>query len=92
MNITSSDPKHGFQFPTTLEISAMGAADAELHVKVPAVIEACGLSVVAGSLRQRPSSRGNYVSVTVMVFAASREAYDAAHEAVRAVPEVKWTL
>ena len=68
MNITSSDPKHGFQFPTTLEISAMGAADAELHVKVPAVIEACGLSVgVPGVVRmqdalqhdRQPGERGD---------------------------------
>ena len=30
MDITSDNPEHGFQFPGTFELSAMGAADKDL--------------------------------------------------------------
>ena len=40
----------------------------------------------------RPSSGGRYVSVTVRIVAETRAHYDAAHEALRAHPAVKWTL
>ena len=40
----------------------------------------------------RDSSGGKYVSIKLSFKAASREQYDAAHEALRAHPEVKWTL
>ena len=38
------------------------------------------------------SAKGNYVSVTVVFEAHSREDYDAAHGALREHPAVKWTL
>ena len=38
------------------------------------------------------SSSGRYVSVRIAFRANSREEYDRAHEALRAHPEVKWTL
>jgi putative lipoic acid-binding regulatory protein len=48
--------------------------------------------VLHETVRSRASSGGRYVSVTVSFEAASREQYEAAHEALRAHPEVKWTL
>jgi putative lipoic acid-binding regulatory protein len=50
------------------------------------------LSVLAGSLRVRPSREGKYVSVAVSFTCPSREKYDAAHEALRADPDIRWTL
>lgn len=82
----------GFQFPGEFEISAMGAADAELAAKVPDWLRAAGLQVRVDSLRQRPSRAGNYVSVTVAFHAGSRDDYDTAHRVLRAQAEVKWTL
>ena len=55
-------------------------------------LEDLGLTVFRDSLRQRPSSKGNYISVSVAFEAHSREDYDAAHGALRAHPHVKWTL
>ncbi len=92
MTLRSDNPEHGFQFPGTFEISAMGASEAELHALVPATLEALGLAVFRQTLRIRPSAKGNYVSVTVCFEAQCREDYDAAHGALRARPEVKWTL
>lgn len=92
MTLRPDNPEHGFQFPGTFEISAMGASQAQLPALVPATIEALGLAVFRETLRVRPSAKGNYVSVTVRFEAQCRDDYDAAHGALRARPEVKWTL
>jgi putative lipoic acid-binding regulatory protein len=92
MSIQSDNPEHGFQFPGIFEISAMGAAEADLHLVVPMVLEALGLTIYRDRLRVKPSAKGNYVSVTLVFEAHSREDYDAAHGALREHPAVKWTL
>lgn len=88
----SENEQRGFQFPGVFEICAMGAAEGELQVVLVQVLEDLGLTVFRDSLRQRPSSKGNYISVSVAFEAHSREDYDAAHGALRAHPHVKWTL
>ncbi|MGY6520069.1 MAG: YbeD family protein [Lysobacteraceae bacterium] len=92
MDIHSDNPDHGFQFPGDFELSAMGAAEAQLHQRIPQVMAELGLVVDPDATRSRPSSKGTYVSVTVRFRARSREELDAAHEALRALPGVKWTL
>ena len=92
MSIQSDNPEHGFQFPGVFEISAMGAVEADLHLVMPMVLEALGLTVYPDRTRIKPSSKGNYVSVTLVFEAHSREDYDAAHGALREHPAVKWTL
>ncbi len=86
------DPTRGFQFPGTFEVSAMGAADAGLECLLPMVLASLGLAVDLSSLRQRASAKGNYIAVAITFDAASRDEYDAAHAALRACPEVKWTI
>jgi hypothetical protein len=92
VSIKSDNPEHGLQFPGSFEISAMGAAGAGLEAKVPAALEAAGLVVHRERQRSRPSAKGNWVSVTCAFDAPSRADYERAHEALRALPEVKWTL
>lgn len=92
MSIHSDNPDHGFQFPGDFELSAMGAADAGLLDLVPDLLEAEGLLVYRDSARVRPSAKGNYVSVTIRFQARDRAEHDAAHEALRAHPAIKWTL
>lgn len=87
-----SDSARGFTFPGEFEIAAMGAADAGLERLLPETLEALGLTVFRDSLRTRPSSQGRFVSVVARFEAQSRDDYDAAHGALRALPEVKWTL
>ena len=91
-NIQAQNPDQGFQFPGVFEITAMGPKSAGLEDKVPDIITGVGLSVLAGSLRVRPSREGKYVSVAVSFTCPSREKYDAAHEALRADPDIRWTL
>ncbi len=92
MAITSSNPEHGFQFPGTFEISAMGAADAGLESAVLQALTAAGLTVVEDSVQSKPSSAGRYVSVRVHFHASCRDDYDCAHQVLRALDVVKWTL
>ncbi len=82
----------GFQFPGVFQISAMGPASAQLETEIPRLLAAAGLEVEHESVSARASSAGRFVSVTVSFRAASREEYEAAHRALRAHPEVKWTL
>jgi uncharacterized protein len=82
----------GFQFPGSFEITAMGNANANLHQRVPEILRGLGLSVLDASLRERPSRQGNYVSVSVAFTCPSREKYDAAHAALRADPDIRYTL
>jgi putative lipoic acid-binding regulatory protein len=91
-DIAAQNPDQGFQFPGVFEITAMGHAEAGIEEKVARILADLGLSVLAGTMRSRPSREGNYVSVTTSFTCPSREKYDAAHAALRADPDIRWTL
>ncbi|MEP7044241.1 MAG: DUF493 family protein [Dokdonella sp.] len=91
-NIQAQNPDQGFQFPGLFEITAMGSVAAQLERRVPDILTNLGLSVLAGSARLRPSREGNYVSVSVSFTCPTREKYDEAHAALRADPDIRWTL
>ena len=90
MKKTADD--QGFQFPGVFEISAMGPADAGLEAAILVALEGAGLAVLAETLSTRASSGGRYVCVRVNFHAVDRAEYEAAHAALRAHPDVKWTL
>lgn len=92
MEIKSDNPEHGFQFPGQFELSAMGPANRGLEHELPALLMNAGIDVVKERISWKTSSNGKYVSVRLVFKAESREQYDAAHEALREHPEVKWTL
>ena len=92
MEIKSDNPEHGFQFPGTFELSAMGSADSGLETELPRLLAAAGIEVLEESIQWKHSSNGKYVSVRIGFHAGSREQYDSAHNALRAHPEVKWTI
>ena len=91
-DIKPKEPGPGFQFPGVFETTAMGSASADLEQKLVRILADLGLSVLAGTLRVRPSREGNYVSVTTSFTCPTREKYDAAHAALRADPAIRWTL
>jgi putative lipoic acid-binding regulatory protein len=92
MEIKSDNPEHGFQFPGTFEITAMGPATAGLETEIPKLLVATGIDVLHETISWRESSGGKFVSVKLSFRADDRAQYEAAHEALRAHPEVKWTL
>lgn len=82
----------GFEFPCTMEITAVGGVDDDMPGRVAAALAELDLQPIAGSERQRMSGKGNFVSVTVSIPCASREIYERIHAALRADPAVRWTL
>jgi uncharacterized protein len=90
--MTDTTHERGFQFPTTIDISVMGAADAELDVLITKTLNALQVAVVAGSMRSRHSREGRFVSITVACFCKDRDTYDAIHTQLRAQPVVRWTM
>ena len=92
MQIASDHPDHGFQFPGVFEITAMGPAGAGLEERIPEVLEAVGIVVLRETVAARNSSGGKFVSIRLSFHAEDRGRYEAAHAALRAMPEIKWTL
>ncbi|WP_101927422.1 MULTISPECIES: DUF493 family protein [Luteimonas] len=92
MDISSDNPEHGFQFPGVFELTAMGPAEAGLDTEIPTLLQAAGIEVLHETVTSRASSGGRFVSIKLSFRATSRAQYDAAHEALRAHPEVRWTL
>ena len=92
MEIKSDNPDHGFQFPGTFELSAMGAANIGLEHELPRLLQLAGIDVLNERVSWKHSSNGKYMSVRIAFKADDRAQYDAAHEALRNHPEVKWTL
>ena len=89
----SEEPQaKGFQFPGVFEITAMGPVEARLEDLIPRELAAAGLTVLQETVRSRASSAGRFVSVSISFRADNRAEYDAAHVALRAHPDVKWTL
>jgi putative lipoic acid-binding regulatory protein len=89
---SGGDRTHGFAFPGVFEITAMGPVSAQLESEIPRLLFEAGLDVLHETVTMRPSSAGRFVSVTVSFRADSRADYETAHRALRAHPEVKWTL
>lgn len=92
MDLHSDNPDHGFQFPGTFELSAMGPAEAGLERELPRRLMDAGIEVEHESITWTASSTGKYVSVRIRFRAHSREEHERAHQVLRDHPEVKWTL
>lgn len=92
MEIQSDNPEHGFQFPGTFELSALGPAESGLERVLPQQLMDAGIDVQTEAIQWKHSSNGRYVSVRIGFRAVSREQYDLAHQVLRDHPEVKWTL
>lgn len=92
MELKSDNPEHGFQFPGTFEITAMGPASVGLETEIPRLLAKAGIEVLDESISWRESSGGRFVSVKLAFRANDRAQYESAHAALRAHPEVKWTL
>lgn len=92
MEIQSENPDHGFQFPGTFELSALGPAESGLERVLPQLLVDAGIDVQTEAIAWKHSSNGKFVSVRIGFRATSRAQYDLAHQVLRGHPEVKWTL
>lgn len=92
MTVRSDNPDHGFQFPGIFEITAMGPAGIGLEDRIPLLLEGIGIVVLRETVGARASSGGRFISIRLSFQAADRAQYEAAHQALREHPDVKWTL
>jgi uncharacterized protein len=92
MTLRSDNPEHGFQFPGVFEITAMGPAGIGLEERIPRLLETVGIAVLRETVAARSSSGGRFVSIRLSFHAEDRARYEAAHAALRAEPDIKWTL
>lgn len=86
------DSTQGFSFPGMFDITAFAAADAGLDALLEELVATCGVTVLAGSVRARPSSAGRYVAVSLSFLCPDRATHELVYNQVRAHPAVKWTL
>ena len=66
-----------FNFPCEFPIKAMGKTSPELEIAVIEIMNRHVPDLGEGAVRMRPSSKGNYTSITVTIQAQSREQLDA---------------
>ncbi|MET0331144.1 MAG: DUF493 family protein [Dyella sp.] len=90
--IRAQDATQGFQFPGEFEITALGNAAADLKARVPQILEGVGLHVLHETVKHKQSREGKFLSVTVSFRCQTRDQYDAAHTALRADPDIRYTL
>ncbi len=80
------------QYPCEIAIRAMGRADTDLETIVVEIVRRHVADLGEGSVSSKPSSKGNYLSVSVRVHATSREQMDALYEELSAHEAVAMAL
>lgn len=84
--------EQGYQFPGSFEVTAVGNADVDLEAVLTAAVHHSGLTVLAGSKRERPSRGGRFVAVSLSFLCPDRPHLEAVYAEVRRHPGVRWTL
>ena len=65
-----------FNFPCDFPIKVMGRADCELENTVVEIVNRHVDELAENAVKSRPSGKGNFIAVTVIVKAHSREQLD----------------
>lgn len=87
------DPKDSLiEYPSDFPIKVMGAAHDEFASTIATVLAGLDPSFNASNMEVRPSAKGNYIGLTVIVRATSREQLDDIYSTLSAHPMVKVVL
>lgn len=81
-----------FDFPCDFPIKIMGRCDCELETLVVEIINKHISEEAGNSVTARPSGKGNFISVTVIIKANSREQLDNIYLELTAREEVLMAL
>ena len=81
-----------FEFPCEFPIKAMGKADVELPVIVTEIVRRHVSKVDEAAIKTRPSKDGNFVSVTIIIEATSKQQLDAIYQDLTDHPHVLMSL
>lgn len=88
----SNERQNLIEFPTRFPIKVMGGNHPEFAVTVLDVVRAHAPETEAAHLDIRNSSKGNYLSCTITVYAQSQEQLDRIYRALSVHPLVKVVL
>lgn len=81
-----------FNFPCDFPIKIMGRCDCELETLIVQIINRHVEDLSENAVTTRPSAKGNFISVTVIVKATSREQLDNIYRELTARDEVLMAL
>lgn len=82
----------GLTFPCEYPVKAMGANKDDFHDEIYQCIKAHAPEVSKEGVQIKTSKNGKYLSVTVLVYAQSRDHLIAIYQDLRALDSVVWTL
>jgi len=80
------------EYPSDFPIKVMGAMQDDFAETIVKLVQQHDPEFHAGRMEMRPSSGGNYLGLTVIVRATSREQLDALYQALTSHPMVKIVL
>lgn len=80
------------QFPCEFPIKIVGLANDTFELNVFAIIKKHFPQLSEGSLKQRASKQGKYLSLTVTVLAESKQQLDALYQDLTKCPDVMMAL
>lgn len=80
------------EYPSDFPIKVMGPMHEDFAATIVEVVRLHDPEFHEGRLEKRPSSSGNYLGLTVIVRATSREQLDALYQALTSHPMVKIVL
>jgi putative lipoic acid-binding regulatory protein len=80
------------EFPSEFPIKVMGRQDSDLRALTQAIIERHAGPVAEASVRTRTSADGNFLALTYVVHATSREQLDAIYRELTACKAVLMAL
>ena len=82
----------GFEFPCEYPVKAMGPNTSEFSEKIVELVKQHAPEVSTDSVHCRISSAGKCQSVTVLVYALSKDHLISIYQDINSLEEVKWTL
>jgi len=88
--MTSSTPTQ--EFPSEFPIKVMGRQGSDLRVLTQAIIERHAGPIAESRVKTRTSADGNFLALTYMVLATSREQLDAIYRELTACKSVLMAL
>lgn len=80
------------EFPCQFPIKAMGKTNIELDMLVVEIVRRHVVDINEGAVSTRPSKDGNYMAVTVIVEATSKQQLDAIYQDLTDHPHVLMAL
>lgn len=87
------DPNESLiEYPSDFPIKVMGATHEEFAATITSVLVELDPTFHSGKMTVRPSAKGNYTGLTVVVRATSREQLDDIYRTLSAHPMVKVVL